>query len=259
MYTLLDHAGVRGRDFSSLKYLVIAASPVSPAKLREAMEVFGPAVCQCYGQAEAPMFLTFLSTRDLMNGPSERWSSCGRSTLSVRLEIMGPEGALLGPRERGEIVARGNLTMVGYYRNAEATAAMTTDGWRRTGDIGFRDEHGFVYIVDRAKDMIITGGFNVYSVEVEQVILEHAAVLDCAVIGVPDPKWGEAVSAFVELKSGAEFNAAEIISLVRARLGPIHAPKTVEAWPSLPRSAAGKVIKAQIRARFWQGRERAVS
>jgi acyl-CoA synthetase (AMP-forming)/AMP-acid ligase II len=205
------------------------------------------------------MFLTFLSTRDLLEGPDERWSSCGRSTLAVRLEIMGTDGAMLGPGARGEIVARGNLTMAGYFRNAEATDAMTRDGWRRTGDIGFRDERGFIYIVDRAKDMIITGGFNVYSVEVEQVILEHSSVLECAVIGVPDPKWGEAVSAIIELRSGAVFDPAEIIALVRARLGPIHAPKTIEAWPSLPRSPAGKVIKAKIRERFWRGRERAVS
>jgi len=259
IYSLLDHPGVRDRDFSSLKYLVVAASPISPAKLREAMAVFGPVVCQCYGQAEAPMFLTFLSTRDLLHGPDERWLSCGRSTLAVRLEIMGPEGDLLGPRQRGEIVARGNLTMVGYYRNDEATRAMTSDGWRRTGDIGLRDEQGFVYIVDRAKDMIITGGFNVFSVEVEQVILEHPAVLDCAVIGVPDPKWGEAVSAIIELKIGADFDEKEIIALVRARLGPIHAPKTVKVWPALPRSPAGKVVKAEIRERYWRGRGRAVS
>ena len=136
---------------------------------------------------------------------------------------------------------------------------MTSDGWRRTGDIGLRDEQGFVYIVDRAKDMIITGGFNVFSVEVEQVILEHPAVLDCAVIGVPDPKWGEAVSAIIELKIGADFDEKEIIALVRARLGPIHAPKTVKVWPALPRSPAGKVVKAEIRERYWRGRGRAVS
>jgi acyl-CoA synthetase (AMP-forming)/AMP-acid ligase II len=258
IYNLLAHPGVRDRDFSSLKYLVIAASPISPAKLREAMAVFGPVVCQCYGQAEAPMFLTFLSTRDLLDGPDERWSSCGRSTRAARLEIMGSDGELLGPRRRGEIVARGSLTMAGYYRNDEATAAMTTNGWRRTGDIGFCDEQGFVYIVDRAKDMIITGGYNVFSVEVEQVILEHPAVLDCAVIGVPHPKWGEAVSAIIELKSGADFNEREIIAHVRARLGAVHAPKSVEVWPALPRSPAGKVIKAEIRERYWRGRERAV-
>src|ERR1700686_543950 len=196
------------------------------------------------------MFLTFLSTRDLLDGPDERWSSCGRSTRAARLEIMGSDGELLGPRRRGEIVARGSLTMAGYYRNAEATAAMTANGWRRTGDIGFRDEQGFVYIVDRAKDMIITGGYNVFSVEVEQVILEHPAVLDCAVIGVPHPKWGEAVSAIIELKSGADFNEREIIALVRARLGAVHAPKSVEVWPALPRSPAGKGIKAELRERY---------
>lgn len=258
VYMLLDHPHVRKGNFRSLQYLLIAASPIAPAKLREAMDVFGPVVCQCYGQAEAPMFLTFLSSRDLLEGPEERWSSCGRRTCAVELEIMGSGGEWLGSRQRGELVARGDLTMAGYYRNAEATAAMTVHGWRRTGDIGFRDEHGFIYIVDRVKDMIITGGFNVFSVEVEQVILEHPAVLDCAVIGVPDPKWGEAVRAIVELKSGLALDESEIIGLVRARLGPIHAPKRVEAWPSLPRSPAGKVLKATIRERYWRNQTRSV-
>ncbi|MDR3511939.1 MAG: AMP-binding protein [Caulobacteraceae bacterium] len=258
VYGLLDHPGVRERDFSSLRYLVIAASPISPAKLREAMAVFGPVVCQCYGQAEAPMFLTFLSTCDLAAGPEARWSSCGRSTLATRLGVMGSDGAMLGAGQRGEIVARGNLTMVGYDGAPEATAAITSDGWRRTGDVGFQDEAGFVYIVDRAKDMIITGGFNVFSAEVEQVILEHPSVLDCAVIGVPDPKWGEAVKAVVELKLGAVLAPEDVIALVRERLGPVHAPKSVEIWRALPRSPAGKVVKAEIRERFWRGRERAV-
>lgn len=258
IYMLLDHPGVRKRDFSSLRYLLIAASPIAPARLREAMDVFGPVVCQCYGQAEAPMFLTFLSSRDLLEGPEERWSSCGRPTAAVELEIMGSHGELLGSGRKGELVARGDLTMPGYYGNADATAAITTEGWRRTGDIGFRDEQGFIYIVDRAKDMIITGGFNVFSVEVEQVILEHPAVLDCAVIGVPDPKWGEAVRAIVELKGGVALDESGIIGLVRHRLGPIHAPKKVEAWPSLPRSPAGKVLKADIRERYWRGRSRGV-
>lgn len=258
IYALLGHPGVRQRDFSSLKYLVVAASPIAPAKLREAMSVFGPVVCQCYGQAEAPMFLTFLSSRDLLDGPDERWSSCGRATAGVDVGIMDDDGALLGPRQRGEIVARGPLAMAGYLDNPEATAAITTNGWRRTGDVGFLDEDGFAYIVDRAKDMIITGGFNVFSAEVEQVILEHPAVLDCAVIGVPDPKWGEAVKAVVELKAGAAAEPAEIIAKVRARLGPVHAPKSVEIWPVLPRSPAGKVVKAQIREGFWRGRDRSV-
>lgn len=259
IYALLDHPGVRDRDFSRLRHLVVAAAPIAPARLREAMAVFGPVVCQCYGQAEAPMFLTFLSTRDLLDGPDGRWSSCGRPTGAAELAILGPDGAPLGPGRRGEIAARGPLVMAGYLDNPQATAAITTaEGWRLTGDIGFIDEDAFVHIVDRAKDMIITGGFNVFSAEVEQVILEHPAVLECAVIGVPDPKWGEAVKAVVELKAGAAGVEAEIIAQVRARLGPVHAPKSVEVWPALPRSPAGKVVKAEVRARFWRGRDRSV-
>jgi len=258
IYALLDHPGVRERDFSSLKCLVVAASPIAPAKLREAMEVFGPAVCQCYGQAEAPMFLTFLHSADLIEGPDERWSSCGRPTLGVRVEIMGPDGEILGPRQRGEIVCQGSLAMSGYLGDPQATAEVSQHGWRHTGDLGYRDEQGFVYIVDRAKDMIISGGFNVFSAEVEQVILEHPAILDCAVVGVPDAKWGEAVKAVVELKAGAALDPAELIALVRAKLGPVHAPKTVEVWDALPRSPAGKVVKKEIRDRYWAGADRQV-
>lgn len=258
IYALLDHPGVRARDFSSLEYLVIAASPIAPAKLREAMSVFGPAVCQSYGQAEAPMFATFLSNADLAAGSDERLASCGRATLGVRVEIMNEEGALLGPGQRGEIVVRGSLVMNGYLDNAEATAAASAHGWHHTGDVGYLDDAGFVFIVDRRKDMIISGGFNVFSAEVEQVILEHPAVLECAVIGVPHDKWGEAVKAIVELKAGQRLDGAELIALVRTRLGPVHAPKSVEVWPTLPRSPAGKVLKSEIRAHFWAGRDRLV-
>jgi acyl-CoA synthetase (AMP-forming)/AMP-acid ligase II len=258
IYALLDHPGVRGRDFSSLQYLVVAAAPIAPAKLREAMEVFGPVVCQSYGQAEAPMFVTFLPTRDLLDGPDHRWSSCGRATLGVRVEIMDEGGAILAAGQRGEIVVKGSLAMPGYLGDPRATAAVTVDGWRRTGDLGYRDEAGYVFIVDRAKDMIISGGFNVFSAEVEQVLLEHPGVLDCAVIGVPDPKWGEAVKAVVEAKAGVCVAAEDLQALVRARLGPVHTPKSIEVWPSLPRSPAGKVLKREIRDGYWIGQDRRV-
>lgn len=258
IYNLLDHPDVREGDYGSLHYLVVAASPISPVRLREAMDVFGPVVCQCYGQAEAPMFLTFLTTRDLLEGPPGRWASCGRATLATRLEIMAPDGTLLPVGKRGEIVARGSLVMPGYLHDPAATRAATLNGWHRTGDIGIRDENGLVTIVDRAKDMIVTGGFNVFSAEVEQIVLEHPAVLDCAVIGVPDPKWGEAVKAVIQLREGASLADGEVEALVRDRLGPVHAPKSVEIWPDLPRSPAGKVLKREIRLGFWKDQDRAV-
>lgn len=258
VYNLLDHPGVRDGDYSSLRYLMVAAAPIAPARLREAMEIIGPVLCQCYGQAEAPMFLTFLSSRDLIDGPPERWASCGRATLAMHVEIMGEDGAILGPGHRGEIVARGSLLIPFYLGNPEATEAARCNGWHRTGDIGHFDEAGFLSIVDRAKDIIITGGFNVYSAEVEQVLLEDPAILDCAVVGVPDPKWGEAVKAVVQLRDGMRLDEDIMLAKVRARLGPVHVPKSVEIWTDLPRSPAGKVLKRDIRDTFWQGADRAV-
>lgn len=262
IYMILAHPDVKRYSYKSLEYLIVAAAPVAPSKLQEALEVFGPCVCQSFGQAEAPMLLTFLSTRDLLqadrNAKVDRFASCGRPTLNVRIEIMDDEGHLLPPGKTGEIVARGGLVFAGYYKNPEATTEVSRFGWHHTGDVGFKDEQGFVYIIDRKKDMIITGGFNVFSAEVEQVILSHPAVQDCAVIGVPDDKWGEAVKAVVELKSGQSAVEEEIITLVREKLGGVQTPKTVEFWPELPRSPNGKVLKREIRKQFWASRERAI-
>jgi acyl-CoA synthetase (AMP-forming)/AMP-acid ligase II len=262
IYMLLAHPDVLKYDFSSLQYLIIAAAPIAPEKLREALKVFNSAVCQSFGQAEAPMLLTFLASRDLITadrsrGP-DRFASCGRATLNTRVEIMDDEGRLLPPREKGEIVARSDLVFAGYYNNPEATADVSRFGWHHTGDVGYKDEEGFVYIVDRKKDMIITGGFNVYSAEIEQVILSHQAVQDCVVIGVPDDKWGEAVKAILQLKPDHSVTENEIRDLVRTQLGGVQAPKTVEIWTDLPRSANGKVLKTEVRREFWADRERAV-
>jgi acyl-CoA synthetase (AMP-forming)/AMP-acid ligase II len=175
-----------------------------------------------------------------------------------RVEIMDEGGNLLPPRSVGEIVARGNLVMKEYYKDPEATRAVSTHGWHHSGDIGFKDEAGYVYIVDRKRDMIISGGFNVFSTEVESRLLAHHCVQDCAVIGVPDEKWGEAVTAVVELKAGANVTPDELIAFCRSTLGGVKTPKAIEIWPTLPRSPVGKVLKRAIRDRYWQGRSRAV-
>ena len=153
---------------------------------------------------------------------------------------------------------RGDQVMAGYYKNEKATAEVSTFGWHHTGDVGYRDADGFYYVVDRKKDMIISGGFNIYPTEIEQVVSAHPAVQDCSVVGVPDEKWGEAVTAVVQLKPGATVTAEEVIAFCRARLGAIQTPKRVEFWPDLPRSPVGKVLKREIRDKFWQGRDRAV-
>jgi acyl-CoA synthetase (AMP-forming)/AMP-acid ligase II len=263
IYVLLSQKNVRDFDYSSLKYFVYVASPISAEKLREAIEVFGPVMTQLYGQAEAPMTLTYMSPADHVlpdaNAAAVRLRSCGRPMPFVRLAIMDDGGALLPPGEVGEIVAQGDLVMKGYLKDPAATAESRLHGWHHTGDVGYRDADGFYYIVDRKKDMIITGGFNVYPNEIEQVIAGLPAVLDCAVIGVPDEKWGEAVKAVVQLRPGGRVEAEDVIAVCKQKLGSVKAPKTVEFVDELPRSPVGKVLKKALKAKSWAGRERMVN
>jgi acyl-CoA synthetase (AMP-forming)/AMP-acid ligase II len=235
---------------------------MSVEKLKEALEVFGPVMTQTFGQVEAPMLVTSMTPEQhleaIQTGKEKRLWSCGRPTVFSLVEIMDEDGNLLPPGERGEIVVRGNLVMKGYYKNPEATAEASAFGWHHTGDVGYKDEDGFIYIVDRKKDMIISGGFNIFSSEVEQVIWSHPAVQDCAVIGVPDDKWGESVKAVVQLKPGMSATEEELIALCKEKVGSVKAPKSVEFWPDLPRTAVGKVMKRDIRSRFWTGQARNV-
>ena len=260
IYLMLAHPKVRDYDYSSLKYFLYAAAPMSGDKLRQAIEIFGPVMVQSYGQAEAPMYCTFMSVQDHLDalklGNEQRLLSCGKATPFTRLGIMDDDGNLLDHNAHGEIVVRGSLVMDGYYKNPEATEESRAFGWHHTGDIGYIDDDGFVFIVDRKKDMIITGGFNVFPSEIEQVIWSHPAVQDCAVIGVPDEKWGEAVKAVIEAVSGENVDEKEIIALCKEKLGSVKAPKSVEVWEKLPRSPVGKVLKKEIRKGFWQHQER---
>ncbi len=262
IYILLAHPDVRKYDYSSLKNLVYASAPMSVDKLVEAIEVFGPVLTQTYGQAEACMICTFFSPEDhveaLKGNNRHRLGSCGKAAPLMRVETMDDDGNLLPRGQSGEIVVRGGLVMKGYYKNPQATADASTFGWHHTGDIGVIDEDGFVYIVDRKKDMIISGGFNVFPSEVEQVLWSHAAVQDCAVIGVPDDKWGEAVKAVVELKPGAKAGEGELIALVKEKLGGVKAPKSIDFISALPRSPVGKVLKKNLREPYWAGRERKI-
>ena len=181
---------------------------------------------------------------------TERFSSAGRPTPLTTVAIMAEDGSLLSRGERGEIVVRGPLVMDGYHENPTATAEVSAHGWHHTGDIGYLDDDGYLFVVDRAKDMIITGGFNVYSAEVEQALLAHPAVKDSAVIGLPDPKWGERVTAAVELRAGHDADTEELIAFVKERIGSVKAPKEVEIWTELPRSKVGKILKTEVRGAF---------
>lgn len=262
IYMLLAHEKVKAHDYSSLRYFWYAAAPMSVDKLKEAIAIFGPVMVQTYGQAEAPMICTFFSAQDhveaLEKGDASMLRSCGKPSPQVELEVMDDEGNILPQGQEGEIAVRSSLLMRGYYKNPEATAAIRRDGWQRTGDIGVFDKNGYLAIVDRKHDMIISGGFNVYPSEIEQLIWGHPAIKDCAVIGVPDDKWGEQVTAVVELKDeSCKPDEQEIIDYCKKQLGSVKAPKQVLFWDELPRSPVGKVLKKEIRKIFWdeQGRK----
>ncbi|TSI15596.1 long-chain fatty acid--CoA ligase [Brevibacterium aurantiacum] len=251
VYMILAEAGLETTDLSSLECLWYGAAPMSPVRLEEAIERIGPVMAQLFGQTEAPMMISTMAPRDhfLPDGSlaENRLSSAGRPTPLCTVEVMSPEGEILSRGERGEIVVRGSLVMDGYYKNPEATEEATRFGWHHTGDIGYLDEDDYLYVVDRAKDMIITGGFNVYSTEVEQALLSHPDVQDCAVIGLPDEHWGEMVTAVVQLRRGGAVTTEELRAHVKARIGSIKTPKRIDAWSDLPRSKVGKVLKVEIR------------
>ena len=201
---VLAHPALDTTDLSSLQCFWYGAAPMSATRLEEALTRIGPVMAQLFGQTEAPMMISTMAPRDHFRADGtialERLSSAGRPTPLVTVSIMAEDGALLPRGERGEIVVRSSLVMAGYHRNPEATAQASAHGWHHTGDIGYLDDDNYLFIVDRAKDMVITGGFNVYSTEVEQALMQHPAVQDCAVVGLPDEKWGERVTAVVQLR-----------------------------------------------------------
>ena len=225
---------------------------MSVSRLEEALSRIGPVMAQLFGQTEAPMMISTMAPADHFTADGavarHRLASAGRPTPLCTVAVMATDGSLVPAGERGEIVVRGSLVMPGYYKDPEATAEASAHGWHHTGDIGYLDDDGFLFIVDRAKDMIISGGYNVYSTEVEQALLAHPAVRDCAVVGLPDERWGERVVAVVQPVEGTAPDPAEVIAFVKARIGSVKAPKQVELWPDLPRSKVGKVLKTDIKA-----------
>jgi acyl-CoA synthetase (AMP-forming)/AMP-acid ligase II len=251
IYMVLAHEALERTDLESLQCFWYGAAPMSATRLEEALRRIGPVMAQLFGQTEAPMMISTMAPADHFRPDgsiaTERLSSAGRPAPLVTVAVMGDDGDLLPRGERGEIVVRGSLVMAGYYKNPEATAEASRFGWHHTGDVGYLDDEGYLYIVDRAKDMVITGGFNVYSTEVEQVLMAHPAVQDCAVVGLPDEKWGERITAVLQLLPGQDVELAEITAFVKARIGSVKTPKQVEVWPDLPRSKVGKVLKTEIK------------
>ncbi|HEV7656534.1 MAG TPA: long-chain fatty acid--CoA ligase [Mycobacteriales bacterium] len=257
VYMVLDHPALSRTDLGSLRCFWYGAAPMSATRLEEALVRIGPVMAQLFGQTEAPMMISTLSPRDHYRADGtiarELLSSAGRPAPLVTVAVMAEDGTLLPAGSRGEIVVRSSLVMRGYHRNPEATAEASRFGWHHTGDIGYLDADNVLFIVDRAKDMVITGGFNVYSTEVEQAVMQHPAVADCAVIGLPDDKWGERVTAVVQLRAGQELDRAELMHFVKDRLGSVKTPKQVEVWDDLPRSRVGKVLKSEIKEVLGSG------
>jgi fatty-acyl-CoA synthase len=258
IYDLLDKVDAAAFDLSNLEMIIYGASPISPARLQEAIERFGPKFCQLYGQTEAPNLISYLSKADHDLTRPERLSSCGIPLAPNQVKLLREDGSEAPQGEPGEICVRGPLVMDSYWKNPDETRKAFEHDWLHTGDVARQDEQGYLYIVDRVKDMVISGGFNVFTREVEDCLTQHPAVAAAAVIGVPHPRWGEAVAAFVQLKPGRSVDPDELIELVKLKKGAVQAPKTLEFVDALPLTAVGKVDKKALRARFWSDDERRV-
>jgi acyl-CoA synthetase (AMP-forming)/AMP-acid ligase II len=256
------HPDVRKHDLGSLRYLIYGASPIQEKVLHDTMALLpGVKIFQAYGQTELAPVATILGPEHHSPQGSEAGMlrSCGRATLAVELKIVDAEGNEVPRRTVGEIAARGPNLMQGYWNKPEQTkVALSGDGWLRTGDGAYMDEKGYLYIVDRVKDMIVTGGENVFSAEVENAIASHPDVAMCAVIGIPDEQWGEAVHAVVVPKSGKSPTAQDLIAHCKAQIAAYKCPKSVELREALPLSGAGKVLKTELREPHWKGKTRRV-
>jgi fatty-acyl-CoA synthase len=262
IYPLLDHPRAKTADLSSLETLFYGAAPMSPARLKQGVEKWGQIFFQCFGQSEAPMALTHLKKKDHDPSKPVRLASCGRPSPWVHLALLDDANQRVGRGQAGEICVRAPLVMEGYNGLPDQTAEVFSGGWLHTGDVGRFDDEGFLYIIDRKKDMIVTGGFNVFPREIEDVLSAHSAVAQVAVIGVPDDRWGEAVKAVVILRPGHEGTeelAAELTAAVKKAKGSVQAPKTVDFVTSIPLSPLGKPDKKSLRKQFWGERERGVN
>jgi long-chain acyl-CoA synthetase len=259
---LLDHEREHPADLSSLRHVQYAASPITPELQRRVLERFADVdVAQFYGMTEAAPTVTTCTPADHRRPDGRRLASMGAPVVGVEVEVRdAATGAPLPPGDVGEVWLRGPNVMLGYWEQPEATAAALVDGWYRTGDAAYADADGYLFLVDRLKDMIISGGENVYSVEVEAVLAEHPAVLEAAVFGVPHARWGEAVHATVAVAPGAAVTPDELIAHCRASIAGFKVPRAIDVTTDpLPKSGAGKLLKHRLRAPFWADRERNIS
>lgn len=250
---VLDHPDARTADFSSLRLVMYAGSPISATLLKRALLEMKCQFMQFYGATESSGAITLLRPEQHDLNDESKLRSCGTPLPLIEVRIVDPEGREVAPGASGEFTVRGPNLFQGYWNQPEATAAVMKDGWYRTGDAGFRDTDGLLYIVDRVKDMIVTGGENVYSAEVEQALARHPAVKQCAVIGLPDAKWGERVTAVIVAAPGAQPTAEEIVAHCRTLIAGYKVPKEVKFVEALPMTATGKVLKRAVRDQLAKG------
>lgn len=257
---MMQHPDLDKYDLSSLSLISYAGSPIAPELLKRMIAKFGNILMQGYGLTEAAPAVTGLLPEDhVPEGPPEiarRLKSVGKEAPLVTVKVLAEDGMEVKPGQVGEITAKGKNIMMGYWKNPRQTAEALKNGWLHTGDMATVDEDGYIYLVDRKKDMIITGGENVYPREVEDVLYEHHAVLEVAVIGVPDGKWGEAVKAVVVLREGMKADENEIIQFAKSRLAGYKCPKSVDFTEALPKTSVGKITRAELKKQYWQGSDR---
>ena len=262
---LVNFPAVKNYDCSSLDLLLYGASPMPVDRVKAAVEVFGPKLCQAYGMTETSPLLTAMKLEwTHYDGTAEevrRLASCGREISGVEVRVVDQKtGADVKPGEFGEIIARGPNVMLGYWKRPKETEEALRGGYMHTGDVATIDSENFIFIVDRAKDMIISGGENVYCSEVENAIYEHPAVLEASVIGIPDANWGEAVLAIVVPREGTTPTEQDIIAHCRTLIAGYKCPKSVVFQDApLPKSGAGKILKTELRKPYWEGKEKAVN
>ncbi len=259
MQFVLMHPDCASTDFSSMKYIIYGASPIPLDLLRRAMETFKCGFVQLYGMTEGTAIGTYLPAEDHDPQGNTRMKSAGKARPGAEVQIQDAAGKVLPLGEVGEICIKSESIMVGYWKMPEATASTIVNGWLKSGDAGYMDEDGYVYVHDRIKDMIVSGGENIYPAEIESALFGHEAIADIAVIGIPDDKWGEAVKAVVVLKPNAKATQEELIAFAREKIAGYKVPKSVDFVDVLPRNPSGKLLKRELREPYWVGKERRVN
>lgn len=264
IYALLAEPTIRSRDLSSLRLVSYGAAPMSPARIREAWAAFGPVLSQGYGAGETTGGVVALGIADhrlaIEGGRPELLSACGRPISESDVQVLDEQGRPVEGEAIGEICVRGPDVFAGYWRAPEQSReALGADGWLRTGDLARVDRDGYIFIVDRKKEMLVSGGFNVYPSEVESILAQHPAVYEVCVVGVPDEHWGESVKAVVVLREGAQSTDGEIMDFCRGRLADFKRPRSVDFVPQLPKNGNGKLSRKDVREHYWRGRERRVN